>query len=658
MPPMFDFNTFDISAEEMSLIEEFFGFQFNASQKDYIRYWRSTDIQACPGSGKTTCLAAKLILLSQRLSSNLGHGICVITHTNTAVDEITKKIGASTKFYNSYPHHLGTIQSFVNKFLAIPYYKGKLHKSLHVVDANEYASAVNRFIQGSKQKYALLGTEKFLENKEQSIAYFVFNAHNFEISSNVNDIERIQIPGIKDLQKIEKHYANIKTVKQGLLRDGIITFDEAYALAFKYLRETPGIKELFSKRFSLVFIDEMQDMEYHQYRLLGELFSETTTIFQRIGDTNQSIFSIHSKQENSEWTPKPNPDVALLESARLSDNIAQLIKNVCMHPQVGLKGWNNPDPIKPKILLFDDKTIHAIKDVFGKVIVDNNLHLKGNGVFKIVGMRKSQVKAGHLNLQSYWPEFFKGEVTKSESFPNLISYLEKCQFVSKTTKNVKAIRKILLQCMCNILKTSAVKDPLTQQYFTPYKLDRYIKTEALDSKFDFSKRLMNWILLLEDPFLIQEDFASLIEVVLKHFNKAVSSEMKTFLEANDSEFNGLQQIKTSYSYSKEPIVDIHFDTVHSTKGETHCATLFVETTTNGVFDIGGKILDFICSDTMEQEKSKKKSANTALRKRLPISYVAMSRPSHCLCLALHKERYSEEHKAYFAVNTEWEVVVI
>ncbi|WP_369127725.1 UvrD-helicase domain-containing protein [Brevibacillus laterosporus] len=54
---------------------------------------QSKDIQACPGSGKTTTLLAKLTILSRKLPLKSNKGICVLTHTNVAVDEIRKRLG-------------------------------------------------------------------------------------------------------------------------------------------------------------------------------------------------------------------------------------------------------------------------------------------------------------------------------------------------------------------------------------------------------------------------------------------------------------------------------------------------------------------------------------------------------------------------------------
>lgn len=45
-------------------------------------------------------------------------GICVLTHTNVAIEEIKSKLGNKANILFSYPNHFGTIQSIVDKFLA------------------------------------------------------------------------------------------------------------------------------------------------------------------------------------------------------------------------------------------------------------------------------------------------------------------------------------------------------------------------------------------------------------------------------------------------------------------------------------------------------------------------------------------------------------
>ncbi|RNA63224.1 hypothetical protein D1631_15450 [Chryseobacterium nematophagum] len=63
-----------------------------------------------------------------------------------------------------------------------------------------------------------------------------------------------------------------------------------------------------------------------------------------------------------------------------------------------------------------------------------------------------------------------------------------------------------------------------------------------------------------------------------------------------------------YTYVQEDdSVEIQFDTIYGVKGETHAATLYVETYTR-TYDIGGKILDFIIADEDGKKRQRKNKA--------------------------------------------------
>src|SRR6266481_6143790 len=49
------------------------------------------NIQACPGSGKTTLVGLKLLLLSKHWHL-LNCGVCVLTHSNVAKDEVISRL--------------------------------------------------------------------------------------------------------------------------------------------------------------------------------------------------------------------------------------------------------------------------------------------------------------------------------------------------------------------------------------------------------------------------------------------------------------------------------------------------------------------------------------------------------------------------------------
>lgn len=95
------------------------GQEFDKKERvPFIKILESVDLLAVPGSGKTTALLAKLYCLSKNLPFNNGSGILVLAHTNAAVDEIEKQLKPICSKLFNYPNYVGTIQSFVNRFLS------------------------------------------------------------------------------------------------------------------------------------------------------------------------------------------------------------------------------------------------------------------------------------------------------------------------------------------------------------------------------------------------------------------------------------------------------------------------------------------------------------------------------------------------------------
>ena len=105
------------------------------------------DLQAVPGSGKTTALLAKLLILERKLPFADNSGILVLSHTNIAIDEIKHKIKLYCPKLFRYPNFIGTIQSFVDEFLAIPYYTTICKKKPVRIDNEIYEERVNHILQ-------------------------------------------------------------------------------------------------------------------------------------------------------------------------------------------------------------------------------------------------------------------------------------------------------------------------------------------------------------------------------------------------------------------------------------------------------------------------------------------------------------------------------
>lgn len=117
-----------ITDEDIRWAEAILGkdIHFDEEHIKVIKCLESKDVQAFPGSGKTTALVAKLAILAKKWLASF-QGICVLSHTNVAREEIEKRLGATEvgRKILSYPHFVGTFQAFFDNFIAIPWLRSK-----------------------------------------------------------------------------------------------------------------------------------------------------------------------------------------------------------------------------------------------------------------------------------------------------------------------------------------------------------------------------------------------------------------------------------------------------------------------------------------------------------------------------------------------------
>lgn len=260
------------------------GGTFDDERKIFIRNLEICDLLAVPGSGKTTALLAKLYCIAQNMPFEDGSGILVLSHTNHAIEEIEKKLKSFCSKLFEYPNFIGTVQSFVNKFLTIPFYENKNSKRIISIDDDYHDFCLDKIVLTT-----------FMANNDLKRIYRTPKIpwkYNFELSENINQIidletkNRILITKPRgntrdytDWSAAEKNIVEKKLyeIKLKLLKDGILNFNDSYFFANIYLRKIPIIKKILQKRFKYVFIDEMQDLEDIQIRLIDNIFFDNSS---------------------------------------------------------------------------------------------------------------------------------------------------------------------------------------------------------------------------------------------------------------------------------------------------------------------------------------------------------------------------------------------
>ena len=248
MPQEINITNGDIEYAEKILLGE--GNEFDEERRLYIRDLSTLDVQAVPGSGKTTALLAKLLILDRYMPLKNGCGVLVISHTNSAVDEIKERIGKHCPKLFTYPNFVGTIQSFVDIFLAIPFYTNKFSKKPSRIDSEIYNERLAQIL-ATPWSYRLgLSNEDFnkilyLKNVDESIFYkyrFAIDGGEIILKNKLNgenfEVKKPRRGGnYQDYTEEVKSnlYGWFKNLKLNLMKQKeVLHYDDAYFLADLY----------------------------------------------------------------------------------------------------------------------------------------------------------------------------------------------------------------------------------------------------------------------------------------------------------------------------------------------------------------------------------------------------------------------------------------
>lgn len=647
---------------------------FETDKIKIIQCNESKPIKACPGSGKTTTLLAKLAILANRMPLDNNQGICVLTHTNVAINEIKSKLGHKSDILFGYPNHFGTIQSFVDKFLAIPLYLKVFEKKLNEISNDAYLKAFDRSFRFRISQLRKNELSKriwyFIYNstaKDQDVDSFLHTLRlnlineNFEI---VNHKERT-IEFNKPKRKNQKNYTNwnddeIKEIKQWFIETitnvhsvyGAISYSDAYVYAKDYLNCAPFLADSFSTRFKYVFIDEMQDTDSHQIQIIEKIFDGKKTIVQYFGDPHQAIFN--KAKADGFWNPdKP---LTINKSKRFGENIAKVLRSVCIEPNSELIGNEEIISLKPLLIIYDDAkkvlpkyceliTSREIDLIGGEKKTAWELALEEKKPIKAIGWvgepNKEDKVVDQMTLQSYFKPFRKNINKKAIlNYDSLKSFLKK-----QENATVKDYSDNIIKALIHILSTENIKPK------TGTKNRNYTKTTLLSELKDLkpemfsnlNKNLAIWSFKLHfsegyDSEVITTVKSYINNTFLKYFGISTPNKYTTdFLESEPSSEISAEQLKANnlFIWENDDNVQIELGTIHSVKGETHISTLVLETWYEGKHE------SEIIMDQLLGISYKTKTKDTYRKETLKMAYVAMSRPKYFLCMAIKKVRIQD-----------------
>jgi DNA helicase-2/ATP-dependent DNA helicase PcrA len=355
----------------------------------------SRDFNAVPGSGKTSLLAAKLLLLAKKWP-HARRGICVLSHTNVARDEIARRLAETTEGAQllSYPHFIGTIHSFVNQFFAMPMLRS-LDQKIDVIDDLVFAEKALARLQLGQ----FSGLRFYLANQNngEGIATSLF----YRTAALTVNVESGALPATHT-----PSYQSLVSLKTQLTSLGIFRHRDMFAYADLALQTCPHLVDVVHRRFPLVFIDEMQDTSWDQESFLNRIF-DGKSVMQRFGDVDQKILS---DEENVELLTFPRQGHGCIStSKRFGGAIALAVGSVRMSGAAVV--GEGADIHTPVLLLYPTGAATKVISHFGRIVIERLSEKEiGSRDVKAMCARKAgegAVEAGR-HMRDYWPGYGDG----------------------------------------------------------------------------------------------------------------------------------------------------------------------------------------------------------------------------------------------------------
>ncbi len=229
-------------------------------------------IIAGAGSGKTRVLTYRIAyLLQQGVHSGR---ILALTFTNKAANEMKERINSLLQTLHAIPW-MGTFHSVFARILRQEAHLLGYERSYSIYDTEDSLSLVKTIMQDlniTQQQFhpkAILKTISNVKNKLQTPDQLANNTHS------IFDEKAALIYG--------EYYKRLK-------QNNAMDFDDLITLPIRLFEKNPEILEKWQSRFEYILVDEYQDTNHAQYRLLNLLAKKQKNICV-VGDDAQSIYA-------------------------------------------------------------------------------------------------------------------------------------------------------------------------------------------------------------------------------------------------------------------------------------------------------------------------------------------------------------------------------
>ena len=304
-------------------------------------------VMAGAGSGKTKVLTHRIAYLIESLGIN-PYNILAVTFTNKAANEMKERVEKLLE-RNISGLWISTFHSFCARFLRREIMVLKKYRQNFVIVDDDDSLKIVKEVTKDKD---------FHMTPKDAIRY-ISMAKNDEPLPSVSSFDR------SEFEMIYKLYQDY------LVKENLLDFDDLISLTVYILENYLPVREKYCELFNYIMIDEFQDTNRLQYKLVNLLTNQNQNIF-IVGDINQSIYSFRgARVENvSSFKKLYNPEIIKLErNYRSTSMILDIANDIISKNQsfVNMKLYtNNNDGRRAEFFKADSsygEVLHIISEI-------------------------------------------------------------------------------------------------------------------------------------------------------------------------------------------------------------------------------------------------------------------------------------------------------
>ncbi len=555
-------------------------------------------VRACPGSGKTYSVATKLLSYLDKWE-DYHQGVAVLSFTNVASEEIYKKALLLNKGIGklSYPHYIGTVDSFFNEFIVLRYgYLMTYDKVRPLIALSDNWKIPYRYWRKECHRHGCVN----------NIEKFQWGIDNQFYKDK--EIVKCELRGKGKSLPCQQY-------KLMLWQKNVIFQNEVASFAYRLLKKYPMIAKAIVERFPVIIIDEAQDTSEEQMAVFDLLVEAGLKSMFLVGDPDQAIYEWRNANPEC-FKRKIGADswkcVELTGNFRSSQHIC----NATSWFSATLQGQRVNEAVgdykdegqKPILLLTNGNTEAEVIDCFLEKCRSMEIEVNSD---KVAVLSRGRIHSD-TDVKNLWQSKEMELVAKS-------AYEWKCGSRKKACIDMsKASFRILIgEEVDDYLMSKKIRDFTDEDNWKDFIID------VLSGFPDINIGIAEWV----------KQFIRLYSDILEKYKFRVEEgiDIKDIfkIKTRDSSHPNFKEIPLRNYFEKKAIEDYTRSSIHGVKGETYDAVLICIKYKNG------KTLTpkFLMEGDLENELMR-------------IAYVAMTRPRRLLMIAMPENKNLKEYKRF------------